>query len=110
MGAQVGEFWEECPRCHGAGKLECDDQSEMVNTTQYYRCPGCEGTGRMPDNQKMATTKPCTCHDCRLQARRERLEALATDRQRILATIDDEDELDRLLTENAAKMRALVEG
>jgi len=37
-----------CPKCKGKGKLECDDQSEWVNITQYYECPLCAGTGQAP--------------------------------------------------------------
>jgi hypothetical protein len=28
--------------------LECDDQSEWVNATQYYKCPMCGGSGKAP--------------------------------------------------------------
>ncbi len=38
----------DCMKCKGKGKLECDDQSEWVNTTQYYMCPLCGGSGKAP--------------------------------------------------------------
>lgn len=38
----------KCVECKGQGRLECDDQSEWVNTTQYYTCPMCSGSGKAP--------------------------------------------------------------
>lgn len=66
------------------------------------------------------TVKSCTCHDCRLQARREKLEALVTEREGMVAEnrlwIEEFGGANRqpyredAFRDFAAKMRALGEG
>ena len=68
----------ECPECKGKGKLECDDQSEWVNATQYYICPLCNGTGECPKY----------CPTCHKEIHVDNLENLQDKLQKIINWVD----------------------
>ena len=83
---------EKCPECKGKGKLECGDQSEWVNTTQYYKCPLCYGSGEEPKycptcNRKRNLEAKVAELEAQLKAERESVNELSLHCQGLEARI-----------------------